>query len=642
MYIWFIEGILFYFYHMRGLSYIYFFFISACLTLPLSGWGQSKVIDSLKHVIEQSHLNQGERIEAMVSLSKILATYRKKDEAIEWIEKAGKLSSQEEDGRYGALIQSTKSFLFVQQDSLKRAFQAIDSAEWFASRTKDRIVKGRVRFRRGWLEHMVENTDKAYKDMLEALRLLGDEGTDLYKSNIYHYLSAIHAYWGNSDKQLQYARLCLGSALASGDADAISNAYLSTGSRYLRDFRQDSSRRNLLDSSKYYYKLALNLTDSLQERVTLPSTGGIAALNLANLYFEFYPLSYRDSAEMYLQQSLATGRAVNNSEIIANSYGILSEYASLSGNYERAESLLQMALTEVSSQPGESRSKSRITQALARLAEKKGETDKALAYYKQYMTYDQQLFDEQRLSITQRLETQYESEKKELALAAAQREANYNKKLNQYYLILIVAGFIVLFFLFRSYHFKLKASRDRQLLLAGEKSEAELQANLRAEESARLHVERELQQERVDRLEKELLAGTLQVEEKNDILQNLRNKMELLDREDPLYRQIDRLIHRSDEVDRGYEEIKTEFAEVRPDFTAGLQEKAMNKLTRLDLKYCTYIFMGLTNKEIAMKMNVDPKSIRMARYRIKQKLDLAKEDSLDQFIQEAKQKPDNT
>ena len=68
----------------------------------------------------------------------------------------------------------------------------------------------------------------------------------------------------------------------------------------------------------------------------------------------------------------------------------------------------------------------------------------------------------------------------------------------------------------------------------------------------------------------------------------------------------------------------------------------MNKLTRLDLKYCTYIFMGLTNKEIAMKMNVDPKSIRMARYRIKQKLDLAKEDSLDQFIQEAKQKPDNT
>src|SRR5690606_20679925 len=104
---------------------------------------------SLKHVIEQSHLNQGERIEAMVSLSKILATYRKKDEAIEWIEKAGKLSSQEEDGRYGALIQSTKRFLFVQQDSLTRAFQGMDSAERSASRTKARIVKGPVRFRRG-------------------------------------------------------------------------------------------------------------------------------------------------------------------------------------------------------------------------------------------------------------------------------------------------------------------------------------------------------------------------------------------------------------------------------------------------------------------------------------------------------------
>src|SRR5690606_39635993 len=112
----------------------------------------------------------------------------------------------------------------------------------------------------------------------------------------------------------------------------------------------------------------------------------------------------------------------------------------------------------------------------------------------------------------------------------------------------------------------------------------------------------------------------------------LSEKLTALDSGDPLRRQIDRLIARNHEMDRGYEEIRIELSEINPEFIAGLQQKANNKLTRLDLKYCSYILMGLTNKEIAVKLNVDPKSTRMARYRIKQKLQLTKDESLDEFI----------
>jgi DNA-binding NarL/FixJ family response regulator len=42
--------------------------------------------------------------------------------------------------------------------------------------------------------------------------------------------------------------------------------------------------------------------------------------------------------------------------------------------------------------------------------------------------------------------------------------------------------------------------------------------------------------------------------------------------------------------------------------------------------------MGLTNKEIASRLAVEAKSIRMARYRLKQKLNLQKEESLDVFL----------
>src|SRR5690606_18317191 len=145
---------------------IRFLFFLAALSSSLSGQAQMVIADSLHLIIDKPGTSNGERIEAMTRLSKIMAAQNKLSEALAMAGKAQQLSHREEDGRYGALVQSTLSYLYVQQDSLKRAFQAVDSAEWYASRTMDRLVKGRVRFRRGWLEHIVENTGTAYRYML--------------------------------------------------------------------------------------------------------------------------------------------------------------------------------------------------------------------------------------------------------------------------------------------------------------------------------------------------------------------------------------------------------------------------------------------------------------------------------------------
>jgi len=594
---------------------------------------QSVVIDSLNAIVGKPGTPNGQRIEAMGRLSKVMATQNKLEEALNIATDAQRLSYREKDGRYGALAHSALSYVYVQLDSLNLAFQAIDSAEWHASHTKDKTIQGFVRFRKGWVEYIVENTDKAYQHMLEALRILEEEKAYLYQSNIYHYLAAIYAYWKEPEKQLHYTRLCLEAAIKSGDPDAMADAYLTMGSSYLYRFRKDPSRLQLLDSSKYYNKRVLDLTKSKDKYITVPATEGVAALNMANLYFEFYPSSYKDSAEVYLNKALASGRDANHLEIIANCYGIMSEYALKEGDYDRAESLLQMAMGEILNSPKSGTLvKSRISNALARVAEGSGNTAKALTYYKQYMKFDKELFDEKKLSISRQLDAKYQSEKKEIALKAAEQEAAFTKELNRYYLILIIAGLMVLFFLFRSYHFKLKTSKQQQLLLTGEIHEAALHASLKAEETARLKAERELMQERLDRMEKELLAGTLQVEEKNTLLENLKEKLSSLNSSDPLYRQINRLISKNYEVDKDYSNLKTEFVEIRPGFVASLQKKAEDKLTRLDLKYCSYILMGLSNKEIAAKLNVDPKSIRMARYRLKQKLKLQKDESLDRFI----------
>ncbi|MBC9795279.1 LuxR C-terminal-related transcriptional regulator [Sinomicrobium weinanense] len=621
--------------------FICFFIFFTTLFRPSGTRAQSVVIDSLNTIIDNPGATNGERIEAMYKLSRILSMNRQSGKAMKMAKEALELSYPEKDKKYSAITHALLGYLYYQQDSIALAFQAIDSAQWYASRTEDKIVKGRVLSQKGWLENMVGNPDKDYEYMLEALRLFEGEEAFIHQTIIYHRLAAIHAYWKDPEKQKYYTNLCLDAALKSDDPDAITNAYLSMGNSYLNRFRKAPGQRQLLDSSKYYNRLILELNESKRKHITVPTTEGIAALNMANLYYEFYPLAYKDSARVYLDRAINVGRESDYPDIIVNSYGILSEYARKEGDYDQAEKLLNMAMTEISSNSkSDAQLKMRIAGALSRVAEDSGDNAKALKYYKQYMTFDKEFFDEEKLSITQKLEAQYQSEKKELALAAARQETAFTKKLNRYYLILIIAGLLALFFLFRSYHFKLKASQQKQLLLTGERNEAKLQASLKAEETARLEAERELMQERLDRLEKELLAGTLQVEEKNTLLQDLREKLNALDSNDPLHRQLNRLISKNYEVDKGYDDIKAEFAEIHPEFIAGLQEKAENKLTRLDLKYCSYILMGLTNKEIAIKLNVTPKSIRMARYRLKQKLKLQKDDNLDQFISDQGSRPD--
>jgi len=600
---------------------------------------QSLVIDSLEQLIKKPGTSSGQRIEAMGRVAEILAAQNKLPQALAIAHKAIVLSHQEKDRRHAALTQSTLAYLHVQQDSLLLAFQAIDSARFYSTLTSDQVVKGRVIFRKGWLEHIVGNTDQAYQHMLEALRLLkNDNNTSLYKSNIYHYLAAIHAQWGNTDKQLHYTRLCQKEALRSANPDAILNANLSVASSYLYRFRRDKSQQQYLDSAKYFFGSVLKLSDSLAKQITLPSTPGIAALNMANIYYEFYPLSFQDSAKLFLDKALLVGRKVNNVEIIANSFGIRSEYAQKSGDNKLAEMLLLKALTEISNTPGEFLAKARITEALAQVTQKNGNPTKALEYYKQFMIYDRQLFDKEKLAISQRLEAQYQSEKKELAYTIAKQEVAFNKKLNIYYLLIIIATFIALIFLYRFYRYKLKFAHRQQRLLSIEKDKTALQINLKIEETARLHAERELTREKLNRLEKERLTGTLQVEEKNMLMQAVKEKMALLAKDDPLHHQIKNMIYKNQHLDKGYDEIRTEFSEISSALVAGLQHKADNKLTRLDLKYCAYFLLGFTTKEIAMKLNVDPKSIRMARYRIKQKLNLHKEDTLDRFLSDLEKK----
>ncbi len=95
---------------------------------------------------------------------------------------------------------------------------------------------------------------------------------------------------------------------------------------------------------------------------------------------------------------------------------------------------------------------------------------------------------------------------------------------------------------------------------------------------------------------------------------------------------IDRIIREENLLDKDFEYTKFQIQEIHPNFFKSIQEKAKQKLTDLDLKYCAYMHLGMNTKQIANVLNIEPKSVSMTKYRIKKKFDLDAETDLVQYI----------
>ncbi len=80
-----------------------------------------------------------------------------------------------------------------------------------------------------------------------------------------------------------------------------------------------------------------------------------------------------------------------------------------------------------------------------------------------------------------------------------------------------------------------------------------------------------------------------------------------------------------------WDKFKMHFEEVHPAFFTKLKE-AHPGLTDNELRLCAYCKMNIGNKQVAQMLSVQPQTIIIARYRMRKKMGLPKEASLDDYI----------
>ena len=182
----------------------------------------------------------------------------------------------------------------------------------------------------------------------------------------------------------------------------------------------------------------------------------------------------------------------------------------------------------------------------------------------------------------------------------------------------IVAGFILILvgMIIISYRNKRRSSKQKSLILQQEKIIA--QNELKTKED-------------------ELIKLSANIVSKNDLLNSIEKDLEyhisLLDNktDKKVMEPLRKIIQNKVDDSADWEQFQDQFSSAYPEFVENLS-KQYSGLRTADIKLCCYLKMSMNTKEIARVTGLSVRAIENKRYRLRKKLNLNTEVSLDSFI----------
>lgn len=492
----------------------------------------------------------------------------------------------------------------------------------------------------------------AVENCQQALSLANENYIDKLKPRIYYILYGAYSSFDHVELAQKYALETIKSAEKVKNYNLLSNAYsaMSTVMGYFY-----AKNPIYKDSILIYLDKSAKIYNQYPDKVS-PITYAITNINIANYYYQYANISDENTLNKIKNHALLAQRvAKGNSSVEANANGLLAEVAITQGDYPTAQRLLSETFLQMKEQENpDYYTLTSITEALAQLYQKQGNYEKALLLKNEKENYNAKLYNQNQLEQISRLEAEFENSQIKQEINNVKQLAETRKQLNFLYIGISILVIFLLFFVLRNHRNNIKLQNEKQLRLEKEKDEAQakallkekerrllsiqksqmereikMQLRLEKEERSRLKAEQELLQLKNEQMQKEVLANALQIDRKNKLLEEIKDKI----RQEGNLFNIERVIRNDKFLDETIDQTVKEFENIHPDFFHKINQMSDNKLTPLDLKYCAYMFLKLSTKEIATIFNVEPKSIRMSKYRIKQKLNLPKDENLEEFLQ---------
>ncbi len=356
------------------------------------------------------------------------------------------------------------------------------------------------------------------------------------------------------------------------------------------------------------------------------------SLVLQNLSSIYISLRKYELAKKYLHRALSI-----NGIIKANSSSVYLGLGNLFydiKNFDSSAYYTQIALQQAR-KSGYVDNEMESAHLLYEINKKRHKFGKALSFMEQYNILKDSVLNSENLKNIQRLKTEFETEKKEKEISFLQKinesetaKATLIQSRQRLIILFSLLALVLLIIVLVFYFFKRKKEKE---LYRIEKKLMKMELKNKDLASNKLKMQ-------VDFKTKQLTAHSLNMMKKNRMLIEIYDKLKVILKkvDDNLKPEINNIIYGiqlNQKSDKDWELFKQYFENVKSDFTSKL--RAVNpKLTTNDYRLAALITLNLNIKECAALLSISPTSVKMARYRLRKKLNIGNGKDLYTFLSE--------
>jgi len=405
------------------------------------------------------------------------------------------------------------------------------------------------------------------------------------------------AYFGNEDydNAIKYFREALNTKkIENTNLDLFNTIYNSIGLCY--------RNLNKYDTAEWYFQV---LYDSAEKRKDI-AWEGIAAGNIGNIFF--HEKKYAEAIPM-LEQDINLGLVTTQVKSAVGSMYVLSMVYFYQNDVNKSEELLKKALN-ISESSGfwpDYILEDEIYTQLSKVYAVKNDIRSAYLYADSALTAkDSVLAAHNALSIAKSQEKiDYINHKMETSKLAGEKSM---QELIRNCLVACILMICIIGVLF------INRQRLKQKKLEAEKKNAESDLDIAAMQ--------------LDNIRQS-------VQEKNKIIEHFTNEIERLktgeeqQADNELLTQLESATILTDEQ---WENFRALFEKVHKGFFTSLKKKIPD-LTPAEIRFLALTKLKLTSKEMASMLGISTNAIRIYRHRLRRKLDLDKEDMIEELVQ---------
>ena len=631
------------------------------LISSVSGWSQNantpgvnKSVDSLKTLLEDTHLSTKERIEKLHEIGQLF--FDQPDSTVYYLNKSLSLSKSIRDS---VLISDTflnLSLVDLFRDDYNSTIRLTDSAVQYLNKKNEKhfLNLGVANTFRGIAYNNSERMDLAFENILQANNFLRkapvDEASQNYLVQNYSDLALIYFNIQEYDNAIESAKQALERAQSleamhhvADIFNTLATAYIEKEEYALAEVYLDSSARTfkemefipgivtvysemgdlLLRKGKYTgakeeFKKALEMSRDLGN-----------AHFLLDHYLGLTKASFRNNeifiAKKYLDSAEVTSEQLDKPLFMNKVVLVKSQILRREMNYSEAITILEDNIAYMQSE-NLRESERDAYEELSQVYKESGDLENGLLYFEKYTVLKDGLKEELQNSKLNVLRVEYnynqvvaDLEHSEIQLQLA-GEAQKRVKHRNYFLGGL-AALIVLFSLFMFFRLRKLSAVKRAVL----ESKQEV-----------LNVKQEALDNQVRFKNKQITDFAIHISEKNELLENIKTKLKSIKVTNDTYKEIvlDTMHFINNDIEQNKEKIQLykQVNETTDSFRAKIDQMYHN-LSDKEKKVATMLRLGQTSKQIALQLNISAASVDNYRYTLRKKMNIPKGESLKMFIQ---------